>query len=186
MPACRIQNLSLLPVTLVASTPPLLTTAHYYSAAFPSSSPNTLSEWRSARATYYAAADPRDACGYGDLVKAGYGMETAGLSARCSTWADYAARASRYGAWRTSGGVFRAPPLLLPPPIFVRRIRDSPPTEVATVTLRTITSYSPLKPSRSSPFGRPGTCLFSTAGLNAERKGEFDSELMVPEYSCQC
>ncbi|PSR72442.1 Expansin-A13 like [Actinidia chinensis var. chinensis] len=86
MPACRIQNLSLLLVTLVASTPPLLTTAHYYSsAAFPSSSPNTLSEWRSARATYYAAADPRDvvggACGYGNLVKAGYGMATVGLSA---------------------------------------------------------------------------------------------------------
>uniref|UniRef100_A0A6M2EC23 Expansin n=1 Tax=Populus davidiana TaxID=266767 RepID=A0A6M2EC23_9ROSI len=43
----------------------------------------TLSQWQSARATYYAASDPRDtvggACGYGDLVKAGYGMATVGL-----------------------------------------------------------------------------------------------------------
>ncbi|GFS39468.1 expansin A13 [Actinidia rufa] len=86
MPACLIQSLSLLLFTLVASTPRLLTTAHYSSSApFPSSSHNALSEWRPARATYYAAADPRDAvggaCGYGDLVKAGYGMATAGLSA---------------------------------------------------------------------------------------------------------
>lgn len=45
---------------------------------------SSLSEWRSARATYYATSDPRDAvggaCGYGDLVKAGYGMATVGLS----------------------------------------------------------------------------------------------------------
>ncbi|CAM8946691.1 unnamed protein product [Rhodiola kirilowii] len=59
-----------------------------YSSSSPSSaaaSTNTyLSEWRSARATYYAAADPRDAvggaCGYGDLSKAGYGLATVGLS----------------------------------------------------------------------------------------------------------
>jgi hypothetical protein len=58
----------------------LLTSAHY----FPSSPPEFVSEWKSARATYYAAADPRDvvggACGYGDLEKAGYGKATAGLS----------------------------------------------------------------------------------------------------------
>lgn len=55
----------------------------------PSSSVTTttslsISDWQSARATYYAASDPRDAvggaCGYGDLVKAGYGMATVGLS----------------------------------------------------------------------------------------------------------
>ncbi|KAK9950738.1 hypothetical protein M0R45_006210 [Rubus argutus] len=44
-------------------------------------SPPTLT---SARATYYAASDPRDAvggaCGYGDLMKAGFGMATVGLS----------------------------------------------------------------------------------------------------------
>ncbi|KAJ0968851.1 hypothetical protein J5N97_021728 [Dioscorea zingiberensis] len=43
-----------------------------------------LTEWRPARASYYAAADPRDsvggACGYGDLGRAGYGMATTGLS----------------------------------------------------------------------------------------------------------
>lgn len=55
--------------------------AHYpYStSSYPSST-----EWRSARATYYAPADPRDAiggaCGYGDVEKAGYGKATAGLS----------------------------------------------------------------------------------------------------------
>nr|GME03168.1 expansin-A13-like [Ipomoea batatas] len=42
------------------------------------------SEWRPARATYYAPADPEDAvggaCGYGDLEKSGYGKATAGLS----------------------------------------------------------------------------------------------------------
>ncbi|KAJ8753379.1 hypothetical protein K2173_019778 [Erythroxylum novogranatense] len=54
------------------------------SSSSSSSSPLFSSEWRSARATYYAASDPRDsvggACGYGDLVKAGYGMATVGLS----------------------------------------------------------------------------------------------------------
>lgn len=68
-------------------------TSHYSSsssqpppsfASQQSSSSPLLSEWQSAHATYYAAADPRDAvggaCGYGDLVKAGYGMGTVGLS----------------------------------------------------------------------------------------------------------
>ncbi|KAI9100162.1 hypothetical protein K1719_024380 [Acacia pycnantha] len=65
-------------------------TSHYSSFSSNSSSAqhslssSSLSEWRSAHATYYAAADPRDAvggaCGYGDLIKAGYGMGTVGLS----------------------------------------------------------------------------------------------------------
>ncbi|KAD7478556.1 hypothetical protein E3N88_01692 [Mikania micrantha] len=60
----------------------LLASAHYpYSSSSPS--PASSSEWRSARATYYAAADPRDAvggaCGYGDLEKAGYGKRRRGL-----------------------------------------------------------------------------------------------------------
>lgn len=49
-----------------------------------SNSSPSQSEWRSARASYYAVSDPRDAvggaCGYGDLLKAGYGMATVGLS----------------------------------------------------------------------------------------------------------
>lgn len=52
--------------------------------AISSSSMSTLTEWRSARATYYAAQNPPDsvggACGYGNLEKAGYGSATAGLS----------------------------------------------------------------------------------------------------------
>lgn len=60
-------------------------TSHYSSSTFSSSPPAPQSTvWHSARATYYAASDPRDAvggaCGYGDLVKAGYGMATVGLS----------------------------------------------------------------------------------------------------------
>ncbi|TYI18380.1 hypothetical protein ES332_A07G085700v1 [Gossypium tomentosum] len=60
-------------------------TSHYSSSSFSSSPPAPQSTvWHSARATYYAASDPRDAvggaCGYGDLVKAGYGMATVGLS----------------------------------------------------------------------------------------------------------
>lgn len=63
-------------------------TSHYSSSSSQSppsqqTSPS-FTEWRSARATYYAAVDPRDtvggACGYGDLTKAGYGMATVGLS----------------------------------------------------------------------------------------------------------
>lgn len=63
-------------------------TSHYSSSSSQSppsqqTSPS-FTEWRSARATYYATADPRDtvggACGYGDLTKAGYGMATVGLS----------------------------------------------------------------------------------------------------------
>ncbi|KAI0500822.1 hypothetical protein KFK09_019039 [Dendrobium nobile] len=47
-------------------------------------SSTVLSEWRPARASYYAATDPRDtvggACGYGDLGRSGYGLATVGLS----------------------------------------------------------------------------------------------------------
>ncbi|XP_077221284.1 expansin A13 [Tasmannia lanceolata] len=57
---------------LIAATP-------YFTQSAPE-----LTEWRSARATYYAATDPIDsvggACGYGDLLKSGYGMATVGLS----------------------------------------------------------------------------------------------------------
>lgn len=80
--ALQIQALKLVLLTLLAST----VTSHFSSSSSSSSAqPSTWStEWRSARATYYAAADPRDlvggACGYGDLVKAGYGMATVGLS----------------------------------------------------------------------------------------------------------
>lgn len=80
--ALQIQALRLVLFTLLAST----VTSHFSSSSSSSSTqPSTWStEWRSARATYYAAADPRDlvggACGYGDLVKAGYGMATVGLS----------------------------------------------------------------------------------------------------------
>ncbi|XP_027171175.1 expansin-A13-like [Coffea eugenioides] len=49
-----------------------------------SSTPSSYTEWRSARATYYTAAEPGDpvggACGYGDLEKMGYGKATAALS----------------------------------------------------------------------------------------------------------
>ncbi|CAI0418449.1 unnamed protein product [Linum tenue] len=49
-----------------------------------SSTGASLSDWSAARATYYLASDPRDnvggACGYGDLVRGGYGMATVGLS----------------------------------------------------------------------------------------------------------
>lgn len=66
-------------------------TSHYSSSSSSQPTPSSslesapsFSEWRSARATYYAAMDPRDtvggACGYGDLSKAGYGMATVGLS----------------------------------------------------------------------------------------------------------
>ncbi|KAL1539194.1 Expansin-A13 [Salvia divinorum] len=56
----------------------LLVSSHY----FPSTPSH--SDWNPARATYYAAMDPIDAvggaCGYGDLVKNGYGKATAALS----------------------------------------------------------------------------------------------------------
>ncbi|KAB5516807.1 hypothetical protein DKX38_027455 [Salix brachista] len=60
------------------------TTSHTSSTTNPPPLSTSLSQWQSARATYYAASDPRDsvggACGYGDLVKAGYGMATVALS----------------------------------------------------------------------------------------------------------
>lgn len=64
----------------------LQSSSHSLSSTPYSFSPSTPqhSDWRPARATYYAAADPRDivggACGYGDLEKSGYGKATAGLS----------------------------------------------------------------------------------------------------------
>ncbi|XP_068646895.1 expansin-A13-like [Aristolochia californica] len=45
---------------------------------------SALSEWRPAHATYYAPTEQVDtvggACGYGDLLRSGYGMSTVGLS----------------------------------------------------------------------------------------------------------
>lgn len=76
----KTYSLTLLLLFTLASS----TTSHTSSSSTSSSQPSTWSEWKSARATYYAAADPRDlvggACGYGNLVKAGYGMATVGLS----------------------------------------------------------------------------------------------------------
>lgn len=61
---------------------PLLLILLHLAAAAVAYSP--LTEWRPGRATFYAAVEPGDsvggACGYGDLVKAGYGMATAALS----------------------------------------------------------------------------------------------------------
>ncbi|KAL5721791.1 Expansin-A13 [Ranunculus cassubicifolius] len=56
------------------------TTADRYT----SSPTTTLTDWQPARATFYAAYDPRDtvagACGYGDLVRRGFGLATVGVS----------------------------------------------------------------------------------------------------------
>ncbi|CAN6276705.1 unnamed protein product [Urochloa humidicola] len=59
---------------------PALAAGHQHPS---SSGSSALSEWRPAKASYYAA-DPEDAiggaCGFGDLGKHGYGMATVGLS----------------------------------------------------------------------------------------------------------
>uniref|UniRef100_A0A0D9W8M0 Expansin n=1 Tax=Leersia perrieri TaxID=77586 RepID=A0A0D9W8M0_9ORYZ len=59
---------------------PALAAGHQHPSTYGSSA---LSEWRNAKASYYAA-DPEDAiggaCGFGDLGKHGYGMATVGLS----------------------------------------------------------------------------------------------------------
>ncbi|WCJ25139.1 expansin A13 [Euphorbia peplus] len=74
------RSLSLLSLIFFTFSSPA--TSHTSSSSPPLSS--SLSDWRSAHATYYAASDPRDitggACGYGDLSKAGYGLATVGLS----------------------------------------------------------------------------------------------------------
>ncbi|XP_011087744.1 expansin-A13 [Sesamum indicum] len=76
MPTGRRRLLMFLSLSLSA----LLVRSHY----FPSTPSAAQSDWKSARATYYAAADPIDAvggaCGYGDLEKNGYGKATAALS----------------------------------------------------------------------------------------------------------
>lgn len=81
MPALETTLSVLLLFTSLLST---ATSHSSFSSSSSSPSSSALYEWRSARATYYAAADPRDvvggACGYGDLVKSGYGMATVGLS----------------------------------------------------------------------------------------------------------
>lgn len=71
----------LLTAVILCTIPPPVR-SHYH---WPSTGAAPLqSEWRSARATFYAPADPRDAvggaCGFGDLEKGGYGKATAGLS----------------------------------------------------------------------------------------------------------
>ncbi|KAH9738586.1 expansin-A13 [Citrus sinensis] len=78
------QLLTLVIQLLLLFTPAPTTVTSHYNYNFTSTSPPSQSEWRPARATFYAASDPRDkvggACGYGDLEKAGYGQATAGLS----------------------------------------------------------------------------------------------------------
>ena len=80
-----LKSLLLLIITLTLKLTSTKSDRSYSSSSSSTtSSSSTLSEWISARATYYAASDPRDvvggACGYGDLVKNGYGMATVGLS----------------------------------------------------------------------------------------------------------
>lgn len=76
----------LLLLLLLLFTPPLLShsPSSSSSSAITFTDSPSIYEWQSARATYYAASDPRDAvggaCGYGDLTKAGFGMATVGLS----------------------------------------------------------------------------------------------------------
>ncbi|XP_075494163.1 expansin-A13-like [Primulina tabacum] len=76
---CRLLLLLTLPLLLLLHTK--LVDSHYFPST-PSSA--QLSEWKSARATYYASEDPQDtvggACGFGDLDKNGYGKATAALS----------------------------------------------------------------------------------------------------------
>ena len=78
MPAVEEKLVIVILLTLALSE----TATSHLSPTF--SSPSGASEWRAARATYYAAVDPRDAvggaCGYGDLGRSGYGMATVGLS----------------------------------------------------------------------------------------------------------
>ncbi|PNT61709.1 expansin-A10 [Brachypodium distachyon] len=68
------------PLLLVLFLLPALAAGHQHPSSYGSSA---LSEWRHAKASYYAA-DPEDAiggaCGFGDLGKHGYGMATVGLS----------------------------------------------------------------------------------------------------------
>ncbi|CAL0317724.1 unnamed protein product [Lupinus luteus] len=80
-------SLPLFTLTILFFTLSSTVTSHSpssYSQPQPSSSSPLISEWQSAHATYYAASDPRDAvggaCGYGDLIKVGYGQATVGLS----------------------------------------------------------------------------------------------------------
>ncbi|XP_020245225.1 expansin-A10-like [Asparagus officinalis] len=68
-------------LVLLASSPSSPVSAHRSSSSYSSSA---FTEWHSAHATYYAAADPRDTiggvCRYEDLGNIGYGMATTGLS----------------------------------------------------------------------------------------------------------
>nr|CAD1844659.1 unnamed protein product [Ananas comosus var. bracteatus] len=98
---------------------------------------SALTEWRSARASYFAA-DPQDsvggACGYGDLGRRGYGMATAGLSeglfargAACG--GCYEVRCVQELRYCLPG-----PPSSSPPPTSAPPITASPPTPAASAT----------------------------------------------------
>ncbi|KAL8166687.1 hypothetical protein V2J09_008186 [Rumex salicifolius] len=77
-------TLVLAALSLSAAILSLLPTAASHYNPPPPSEDSSISNWQTARATYYASIDPRDtvggACGYGDLEKAGYGKATVGLS----------------------------------------------------------------------------------------------------------
>lgn len=79
MPTLLFQTLL---IAVILSSAHQQANSHYHFSS--SSAPSSYTEWKSARATYYAAADPQDvvegACGYGDLEKMGYGKATAALS----------------------------------------------------------------------------------------------------------
>jgi len=85
---------------------------------------------------------------------------------RCSSAARSAAPASSCAAWTTTGGASPAPPSSSRPRTSAPPTTGSPPTAVATVTLPTNTSFSQSKPLKRSPFGKPATCPYSTAGTS--------------------
>lgn len=169
-------SLPVIPALVLLFTLSSTATSHYSSSTFspssssPSQSP-TQSEWQPARATYYAAADPRDtvggACGFGDLKQAGYGMATVGLSETLFERGQICGACFQLRCVDDLRWCIRARPLSSRPPTSARPITDLPPTVGVTVTLPTSTSSSPLMPSRRSPSGRPVTCPSSSAGTLA-------------------
>ncbi|KAH6782399.1 expansin A13 [Perilla frutescens var. frutescens] len=149
----------------------LLVNSHY----FPSTpSAASHSDWKSTRATYYAATGPIDAvggaCGYGDLVKNGYGKATTALSTVL------------FEKGQICGACFE-----------IRCVEDlrwcipgiSIIVTAASATLRTPTSSSPSRRSTRSPSGKPPTCRFSTGESVAGRRTASGSQSAAPEYSYQ-
>ncbi|GJN26628.1 hypothetical protein PR202_gb14577 [Eleusine coracana subsp. coracana] len=151
---------------------PALAAGHQHETSLGSSA---LSEWRSAKASYYAA-DPEDAvdgaCGFGDLGKHGYGMATVGLSS--ALFERGAACGGCYEVKCVEDLKYCLPgtSIIVTATNFCAPNYGLPADAGGTATRPTTISSSPSRHSKRLRSGKQVSCPSSTAATQKPRKAE--------------